>query len=143
MTTFMKRMAVAKSLGFLVGLIGFFMVPHLMPNGNDLLPWGILFWYALLGAFIGMAGFVTKFKHPFGFTMNFSSWFRGALIGGWMNFVLVFFAHEAMTNMLETLGLSGSIFLWFILEGILLGILIDVVSTRAGGEGKELFKDIA
>ena len=57
-----------------------------------------------------------------------------------MNFVLTFFAYDAMKAMMTSLfgadGILTSTF-WFAAEGALVGLVIGYVATRFGGEGKE------
>jgi hypothetical protein len=52
-TSLVRRVGTAKAIGFLVGLVGFFMVPSLMPEEGILLRFGILLWYTVFGAVIG------------------------------------------------------------------------------------------
>ena len=57
-----------------------------------------------------------------------------------MNFVLTFFAYDAMKAMMTSLfgadGILTSPF-WFAAEGAVVGLLIGYFATRFGGEGKE------
>ena len=57
-----------------------------------------------------------------------------------MNFVLTFFAYDAMQSMMVAMfgdnGFLSSPF-WFTLEGALIGLIIGFLATRYGGEGKE------
>ena len=57
-----------------------------------------------------------------------------------MNFVLTFFAYDAMAAMLVAMfgeqGLLVSPF-WFTAEGAVVGFVIGYFATRFGGEGKE------
>ena len=51
----MTRIAVGKLVGLLIGVVGFVAAPSF--GVDDIkLRIGILFWYAAIGAFIGMAG---------------------------------------------------------------------------------------
>ncbi len=57
-----------------------------------------------------------------------------------MNFVLTFFAHDAMTAVLVSVfGTSGLLTspLWFTAEGAIIGLIIGFFATRFGGEGPE------
>ncbi len=131
------RIAIGKLVGFIIGLIGFFSLPWFWPEAPMLLRWGILLWYTTLGALIGVFGVVTW--HPV-LKLPMPWWCRAPLLGGWMNFVLTFFAWDAMRSMLvSTFGPDGLMTspLWFVLEGALVGLLIGYLATRFGGEGKE------
>jgi hypothetical protein len=67
-----------------------------------------------------------------------------SLLGSWMNFILTFFAYDPMQELMVIMfgpngfmianGFMQSPF-WFVLEGVMLGILIDYVATKYGGEG--------
>jgi hypothetical protein len=57
----------------------------------------MLLWYTTVGAFIGMFGVVTY--HPV-LKLPMPWWFRSALVGAWMNFVLAFFAYDEMARMM-------------------------------------------
>ncbi len=131
------RIAIGKLVGFVFGLIGFITLPYFMPDASSMLRWGILFWYPTIGAFIGVFGVFTW--HPV-LKLPMPWWFRAPLVGGWMNFVLTFFAYDVMKVMMTTLfgadGILTSPF-WFAAEGAVVGLLIGYFATRFGGEGKE------
>ena len=133
----LTRIAIGKLIGLVFGLIGFMCLPYFLPDADGLLRWGLLLWYTTVGAIIGVFGVLTY--HPM-LTMPLPWWFRAPLVGGWMNFVLVFFAHDAVQSMMITLfgehGWLSSPF-WFVLEGALIGLCIDFCATRYGGEGKK------
>ena len=137
----MTRIAIGKSIGLLFGIAGFVMIPYFLPEAEWQLRWGILLWYTTVGAFIGVFGVVTY--HPI-LKLPFRWWFRAPLVGAWMNFVLTFFAHDAMGAMLvSVLGESStsSIMFWFTAEGAIVGLIIGYFATRFGGEGKETVID--
>jgi hypothetical protein len=133
----MTRIAIGKVIGFLFGLAGFIFLPYFLPDANMLLRWGILLWYTTVGAIIGVFGVITY--HPV-LRLPMPWWFRAPLIGAWMNFVLTFFAYDAMQAMMVTMfgedGAFSSPF-WFTAEGAIIGLIIGYVATRFGGEGKE------
>ena len=130
------RIAIGKVIGFLFGLIGFIFLPYFLPETDGLLRWGILLWYTTLGAIIGMFGVFTY--HPI-LKLPFPWWFRAPVVGAWMNFVLTFFAFDAMQDMMFAVfgedGILTSPF-WFTAEGAIVGLIIGYFATRFGGEGK-------
>ena len=130
------RIAIGKVIGFLFGLSGFILLPYFLADAGWLLRWGILLWYTTLGAFIGVFGVVTY--HPI-LKLPLPWWFRSPLIGAWMNFVLTFFAYDAMQSMMISIfgenGLLTSPF-WFTVEGAVIGLIMGYFATRFGGEGK-------
>lgn len=102
-----------------------------------LLRWGILLWYTTLGAIIGMFGVFNW--HPI-LKLPMPWWFRAPLVGGWMNFVLAFFAYDVMqTVIISIFGADGFIQspFWFVLEGAGVGLFIGYFATKIGGEGAE------
>ena len=133
----MTRIAIGKGIGALVGLAGLLLLPYFLP-GVDWFPRiGILLWYTTVGAIIGMFGVFTW--HPV-LKLPMPWWFRGPLMGAWMNFVLVFFAYDLMKAMLVSTfgpeGLFTSPF-WFAAEGALFGLVVGYFATRFGGEGAD------
>ena len=131
------RIAIGKGLGALFGIAGFIYLT-VYPVGDDgLLRWGILLWYTTLGAIVGMFGVYTW--HPI-LKLPMPWWFRAPLVGAWLNFVLTFFAYDAMAAVLATgfgtASLVSSPF-WFTAEGAAVGLIIGFVATRFGGEGPE------
>jgi hypothetical protein len=131
------RIAIGKIIGFLFGLIGFIFLPYFLPDASWLLRWGILLWYTTVGAIIGVFGVFTY--HPI-LKLPLPWWFRAPLLGAWMNFVLTFFAFDAMQAMMLSLfgenGILNSPF-WFTVEGGIIGLIMGYLATRFGGEGKE------
>ena len=128
------RIAIGKSIGFLFGLIGLITLPYFLPDVGWMLRLGILFWYTTVGAMIGVFGVFTW--HPI-VKLPMPWWFRAPIVGGWMNFVLTFFAYDVMAEM--TVAMMGEPYspFWFTLEGAIIGLLIGYIATKAGGEGKE------
>lgn len=131
------RIAIGKIIGLLFGLAGFICIPYFLPDAEWLLRWGILLWYTTVGAIIGVFGVVTY--HPV-LKLPLPWWLRAPLLGGWMNFVLVFFAYDVMQLMMESVfgeeGVLSSPF-WFSAEGAIIGLIIGYFATRFGGEGTE------
>jgi len=129
------RIAVGKGIGFAFGLVGLIFLPHFLPDVGWMPRLGILFWYTTVGAIIGMFGVMTW--HPI-LRLPMPWWFRASVLGAWMNFVLVFFAHELMAEMMVTVfGESGALQspFWFVAEGALIGLVIGYFATKLGGEG--------
>lgn len=136
------RIAVGKLVGLIFGLAGFFLLPVFFPEGELLLRWGILLWYTTLGAFIGIAGVFDW--HPV-LKMPMPWWFRGPLLGAWMNFVLTFFTFDLMSGFMVTMfgeeGVLQSPF-WLVAEGAVFGLVVGYFATRFGGEGKATVRDM-
>ena len=128
------RLAVGKAVGAIIGLIGFVLLPVLWPESDPMLRWGILFWYATMGAIIAVYGVFNY--HPV-LRLPLPWWVRAPIIGAWMNFVLVFFTYDLMEAAIQgMLGIALSPF-WFVVEGAIAGAVIGGLATKFGGEGKE------
>ena len=129
------RIAVGKGIGFAFGLVGLIFLPYFLPDVGWMPRLGILFWYTTVGAIIGMFGVMTW--HPV-LRLPMPWWFRASVLGAWMNFVLVFFAHELMAEMMVAVfGEGGALQspFWFVAEGALIGLVIGYFATKLGGEG--------
>ena len=129
------RIAVGKGIGFAFGLVGLIFLPYFLPDIGWMPRLGILFWYTTVGAIIGMFGVMTW--HPV-LRLPMPWWFRASVLGAWMNFVLVFFAHELMAEMMVAVfGEGGALQspFWFVAEGALIGLVIGYFATKLGGEG--------
>jgi hypothetical protein len=136
------RVAVGKGIGLLIGLIGFALLPYFWPEADWMSRWGILLWYTTFGGIIGMLGVFTW--HPM-LHIPMPWWVRSPLVGAWLNFVLVFFAYDMMrTMMISTFGTDGLITspFWFVLEGAIVGLVIDYFATRFGGEGAQTLREM-
>ena len=130
------RIVVGKFLGFLLGAVGFFVLPLLLPDIGWLPRLGFLFWYPTFGAVIALMGVMTY--HPV-LKLPMPWWLRDPLVGTWLNFVLVLFAYDlmgqAMVAVFGAAGLLASPF-WFAAEGAIAGLLIGYACNRLGGEGR-------
>ena len=130
-----KRIAIAKFLGLCGGLLCISFVAKEMPEIWDLknpLFWTIVINRIVLGVMVGIAGFMTI--HPI-FKFRCFPFLRGAVFGAFVSLSLAFggiignTSSEAMT-----------IFWATIIIGAVYGLIIDIVATKFGGEGKELLK---
>lgn len=134
----MKRIAIGKLVGLIVGIISFFLLPLLAEGVDPMLKWGVLLWYTTLGAVIGVYGVFTR--HPI-LDLPMPWWVRAPIIGAWFNFVLVFFAYETFASLLLAIFGEGGVFLspfWMVADGAFAGLIIGFFATRFGGEGKDL-----
>lgn len=132
--SFVKRLGLAKLFGFIVGMLAFIFISLLWPDETLMFRIGFLFWYLTLGAVIGLFG-VLDFHPALKLRMPF--WVRGPWVGAWFNFVLVFLLHDKLLQPFALFGISLNPF-WLVLEGAVVGLLIDWLATKFGGEGKVL-----
>jgi hypothetical protein len=129
------RIVVGKTIGFAFGLAGLVCLPYFLPEIGWMPRLGILFWYTTLGAIIGMFGVMTW--HPV-LKLPLPWWVRAPYLGAWMNFVLVFFAYDLMSDMMVAVfGVDGMLRspFWFVAEGALIGLIMGYFATKLGGEG--------
>lgn len=136
-----KSVVWAKTIGLIFSLLLVFGIVLLVDNYQNysLFIWGMFFWYPTVGALVALMGIMDY--HPI-LRMKMYLW-RGALVGGWMNSLLILFAYDKVIALASDFGLNwpGSVvMLIVILEGIAVGILIDYVITRQFGEGKSLME---
>ena len=132
------RIAIGKSIGLIVGIIGLIVVPLIAPQVTFMTRIGILFWYTTIGGIIGIFGIFTK--HP-ALKLPLPWWFRSTLIGAWMNCVLTLIAYDKLHEILASIVGINNIFanpFWFVLEGAIVGLVIGYFTTRFGGQGVDI-----
>lgn len=131
------RIAVGKTVGFIFGLMGFLMIPYILPAADPLMRWGFLLWYTSLGAIIAMFGVFNW--HPV-LKLPLPWWVRAPVLGAWMNFVLTLLMHDRIAEFNHVLFGPDHLFaspFWLVAEGVLVGLVIGYAATRIGGEGPE------
>jgi hypothetical protein len=132
----MKRIVIGKGLGFLFGLLAFFVIPMVLPDVSMMMRVGVLLWYTMMGAMIGVFGVMDY--HPI-LKMRMPAWFRGVVIGGSMNLILLLIAYDALEPHLVTATVFTNISpFWIVFEGAVLGLIIDMFITKKTGEGASL-----
>ena len=132
-----NRIATAKTIGFIIWLIAFFLLPVLYGDIDLMLRFWILFWYATLWWIIWVFGIMNK--HPVFPKWKFPFWFRWIFLWAWMNFLLVLFAYNQIAEIFQTLWYNCSPFL-VILEWAIIWLIIDFFATKSGWDGKQLLK---
>lgn len=131
------RVGVGKALGLVIGLLGFFLLPVFVHDTTLYFRTGILFWYVSLGAIIGVFGIFNR--HPV-LSIPMPWWVRGAIIGAWFNLVLTLIAYEQICTMSMAIFGEYSVYLspfWMVLEGAIIGLLMDYLLSRWFGEYEE------
>ena len=135
------RIAIGKAVGLVIGLLGFILLPMVLPDADVYFRWGLLLWYASVGAVIGVFGVFTY--HPI-LKLPMPWWVRAPIIGAWFNFVLTLFMFDKLSAYMAAFlgqGSGMSSPFWVVLEGALVGFLIGFLCTRYGGEGRETVAD--
>lgn len=128
------RVAAGKAVGALVGVMAFLFLPLINVAYELEFRLGLVLFYVVLGAFIGLSGRLTV--HPLGFSLNF--WKRGLVLGGITHLVLALVAYENIALLLQTsafawLGLTSPY--WIVLDGMIIGVIIGYTATKWAGEG--------
>ena len=135
------RIAIGKTIGLIIGLFAFFILPQMMPEADLLLRWGVLLWYITFGAIIGVFGVFTY--HPV-LKLPMPWWFRAPFMGAWLNFVLSLIAYDKLALMMLAIFGEGGVIsspFWLAAEGAIIGLIIGYFATKYGGEGETLLKD--
>ena len=131
----MGRVAIGKIVGLILGALIFFGSPALGLELSTHFGLGLWLFYIILGALIGLIGIVDH--HPiFKFKMPF--WLRGAVMGIFMHLMLVLLCYHQMMAVMEldlvqSMGIQSPF--WILIDGAILGILIDWTATRHAGDG--------
>ncbi|MGX9854509.1 hypothetical protein ACR03S_03560 [Limimaricola variabilis] len=128
LTPLMKRVALAKSLGLMFGLVAPILLTP-VSAAETMLVWGIVLWAVILGALVGLAG---QFDRVPLIDLRLPSGFRGGWIGLWMGIVLLLVAQQPLGVIwarLEWLPQPGPGVWWLVAEATLLGALIDLAVT--------------
>lgn len=129
------RIGAGKGIGLLIGLMAFISVPYFLSDVPNSFRWAVLLWYPTLGAMVGVFGIYSS--HPV-LSFKLPWWVRGALIGAWMNFLLTLFMLNEMSAMVAAVMGEYSRYAspyFMVLEGALVGLLIDYILTRVFGDG--------
>lgn len=129
------RVGLGNAIGWLIGLIAFVAMPYLLTDISLLFRCGVFVWYPTVGVVVGVFG---VFKHHPILNFPMPWWLRGALVGGWMNFVLILFNYDSISIIVAALmgeySAYASPFL-MVVEGALFGAMIDYFVTRSFGDG--------
>tara|TARA_R110002051_G_scaffold57104_2_gene105785 strand:- start:11141 stop:11575 length:435 start_codon:yes stop_codon:yes gene_type:complete len=129
-TPLMTRTAIAKSLGFIVGLIGFWGTRTMLPTADPLLAWGVLALFLTIGGVVGISGTVHRIPM---FNVVYPPWLRGGLMGAWFTFLSVIFGYDMLAATFQNIAYLPDVFKnpwWMIADGIVVGALIDIIVSR-------------
>lgn len=135
------RIVVGLLAGLAVGFAALALLISLAPEAPLRIKLGVVLWYASLGAIIGLVGVLGQ-TLLLGRTVH---WYvQGPIVGGWMNLLLVLFAHDDLAAIAEAalgdVGFWASPY-WFVPEGAGFGVVIGGLATLFGGEGPETADD--
>ena len=133
----LKRIILSTILGIASGFLCVYLASTNNPgiwDHNSPAVWSIIYNRFLIGVVIGLAGFMTK--NPI-FNFKIPAWLRGIKIG-----ILVSVPMAINSLMIPNMESSElwKIFWMTILAGAIYGLIIDVVASKFGGQGKELIE---
>ncbi len=136
------RVVVGQLAGLAVGFAALALLIALAPETDVRIKIGVVLWFATIGTLIGTVGVFSR--HPIiGTPIRW--WVRGPVVGGWMNLLLVLFAHDELAAIARAaLGSDSPVWTspyWFILEGAAFGAIIGGLATLLGGEGPDSARD--
>lgn len=132
------RLVIGKLLGIVFGVIFMCVFVHMNNEVLSYQSFGMLILFILLGVTSGFMGIYTR--HPlFGFKLPW--WLRGAVVGLSFTLVLVLLDYAHFVSLMNheifvSLGFESPF--WVLVDGAIIGMIIDFVQTKIAGEGKEL-----
>lgn len=129
-TPLMTRTAIAKTLGFIAGIIGFYGTRAVTPTADPLFAWGILALFMTIGGVVGISGTVARIPI---FNLPYPPWLRGGLMGAWLTFLCVLFGYNMLQPAFQTISYLPDFMQkpwWMIADGIVVGAVIDIIASR-------------
>ena len=132
LTPLMKRVALAKSLGLLFGLLAPLLLAPASAS-ETMLVWGIVLWAMMLGALVGLIG---QFDRVPLFDLHLPLGVRGGWVGLWMGVILLLLAQDGLALIWarsDWLPQPGPGIWWVVIEATLIGALIDLAVTAMIG----------
>ncbi len=124
-----KRFLIALPLGIVAGLVCTFLASSSTPDiWGTALMWTIIANRFVIGLVVGFAGAYTR--HPV-FNFPIPSYFRGFCLGVFVSLSL------AAGVMMDPTG-TWMIFWATLVAGGVYGLIIDMLATKFGGEGKSI-----
>lgn len=133
-----KRIAIGKIFGLVFAAFGALVFSDFYNMTGWSVAMGVILWYIILGAFVGLAGVITTLKVP---PVTYAWWWRGAMISGFSTLALVLMFFDPLATMFETyMGSTGFLSSpWlFVIEAVIFGFLCDLLCTKFAGEGRSL-----
>ncbi|MFA5917854.1 MAG: hypothetical protein WC850_06500 [Candidatus Gracilibacteria bacterium] len=133
-----QRVGLGKGIGLIFGGFAFFIIPMILNNTSLFLRFGVWLWYITLGALIGIFGVMDNYPY---LKLKIPFWFRGIMLGGWMNFVISLIAYNELKTMMVGTAVDGYSPFCIVIGGMIFGLLTDYIATKYIGEGKDLLKE--
>ena len=132
----MQRSYFAKGIGGLIGIFILIFLPYMWPDVTMHMRIGIFVGFALMGGTIAVSGIFTQIPM---FNFKLTATVRGALLGGSFALVFVLVSFDLLVTYMQTATIfTGLSPYWIMIDGIVIGAILDIVATKKTGEGKEL-----
>jgi len=138
-TPMMTRSALAKGLGFLVGLFGFFGTRVISPNADPLFAWGIFALFISIGGIVGVIGIIKRIPL---LNVPLPPVLRGGAMGAWFTFLCVIFGYDMINVAMQDISYLPDFMrnpFWMVLDGFFLGAAIDMIVSRVVKDVPDLF----
>ncbi len=131
-----QRAFIAKGIGGIIGVLTFIFLPYIWPDVTIHMRIGILVGFALMGGTVAVSGIFTQIPV---FNIRFTAAVRGALLGGSFALFFILVSFDLLVTYMQTATIfTGLSPYWIIIDGLIIGALIDIIATKKVGEGKEL-----
>jgi len=131
------RIGTGKLAGALLSIGGVLVFARMVPDVTPKFQIAIVLWYVTMGAFVGFFGVYTTYPI---LKLRLSWWIRGPWLGAWMNLVLVLFIYDQVSVYLtQAFGADSALNSpwWLVAEGAIMGLVLDFLCTKIGGDGGE------
>jgi hypothetical protein len=128
-----NRIIIGKTIGLIAGISVFFALPVMGATLDPKFGVGLILFYSLLGAIIGLMGMFDR--HP---VLNFKMpwWLLGTAIGTVLHIILVLVSYDQIALIAEQIDIFGMTSPWWaILDGAILGLIMSFAEKKFAGEG--------
>ncbi len=108
----------------------FFLLSVWVADISLLERWTVVFWYTTLGGVVGISNVVVREPVT---NLPLPWWFRAPLISAWLCLMVVLFAGDRVQKLVCVVHVSNGVLTspyWFVVDGIIVGIVAGVISTR-------------
>lgn len=132
------RIAIGKTIGFLVGLLIMLILPIVDIPVLSMFGLGTLLMFTMMGAVTGFMGVFDR--HPM-LEFKMPWWFRGGAIGLFFMLMYILLSYETFqvimdSSLVSWTGLSSPF--WALIDGTCIGMLMGYIETKFAGEGPKL-----
>lgn len=131
-----QRAYFSKGIGALIGMLILIFLPYMWPDVTMHMRIGIFVGFTLMGGTIAVAGIFTQIPM---FNVKLTAAVRGAFLGGSFALVFILVAFDLLVTYMQTATIfQGLSPYWIIIDGIIIGAILDIIATKKVGEGKAL-----